>query len=149
MSNRLICNYINSPVPTTRTSLDLPFQYEHFLCCCGDKDTQKSRDLLSRQYTCECWAKNLEEQAIKLLVWMSMKNIRPHNNGHSLLNYHPLSSSVYLFDWPMIHHYFNDRYQRVQIGGLQYIERSCWKESRVELNTDFFADQGELGGFNN
>ena len=93
----------------------------------GTKTPQEVKDKIAEQTTHmqDVEPKNLEEQAIKLIgtdVYEKLiKGYTEKQWGVLLLNYHLLSSSVYLFDWPMITIISTTVTKGIPIGGYNVI----------------------------
>ncbi len=145
-------NYINQPIARYKNECyNLPFNMNTFTKLWKDvftpEEAQARIEKEKKDYNIQV-PKNLEEQAISLvghtIYEKLVKGYTAKQWGRPCAELPSFIIKRLPVRFTFNNNYFNDRYQGIPIGGYTQIIEKMLKDSKVQLNCDFFEHKEEL-----
>ena len=141
-------NYINSPVANYKGELyNLPFNMNTFYQLWKVKTPSEAKAKIEEQLKEACIdePKNLEEQAIKLIgrdVYEKLvKGYTEKQWGKKATDLPAFIIKRLPVRFTFDNNYFNDKYQRIPLGGYNVIIEKLLENIEVKVGTDFFDNR--------
>lgn len=143
--------YTNSPVAIYKGELyNLPFNMNTFHSLWGVTSPSQAKEMIQKQIEESKISEpeNLEEQAISLvgkdIYEKLIKGYTEKQWGQSAKELPSFIIKRLPVRFTYDNNYFNDFYQGIPIGGYTQIIEKMLEGSKVQLNTDYFANKEEL-----